>query len=118
MRATRDVEVDARGGDRACEHVEGNVADEAGAAEIAAKVASPEGEVDVFEPAARLADECAHPVTPELVAVAVEEHVRLLLDVHGCEELGIHAPEDGLDAPRAEFAQPLGAALGVADDEV
>src|SRR5439155_15649492 len=117
VRAARDVEIDARRRNRTREHVEGNAAGEASAAEIAAEVAAAEGEVHVLQPSARLADERADPFAPELVAVAVEEHVGLLLHVQGREELGIDAPEDGLHAPRAELSQPLLAALRAAGDQ-
>ena len=67
---------------------------------------------------AGLADHRRHPVAPELVAVAVEEDVRLLLDRLRREELGVGAPEDGLGAPGAELEQAVEPALGVRDDEV
>ena len=87
-------------------------------ADVALEVAAAEREVRVRQRARRLADHRLHPVAPELVAVAVEEDVVLLLDLLRREELGIGAPEDRLGAPRAELAQPLEPALGVRDHEV
>ena len=81
MRAPRDVEVDARGGDRAREDVERDVAHERRRSDVASKVLSAEGEVDLRRETRRLADERLHPLPSELVAVAVEEDVVLLLDV-------------------------------------
>ena len=69
-------------------------------------------------PAARLADHRLHPLAPELVAVAVEEDVGLLLDRQRREELRVGAPEDRLRAARAELEQARQPALGVRDDEV
>src|SRR5262245_25078713 len=115
--AARDVQVDARGRDRPREHVEGNVAGEAGAADVAAEVLSAQREVGV-QAAARLADHRLGPLLPELVAVAVEEDVRLLLDRVRLEELGVGAPEHRLGAPGAELAEPVEAALGVGDDQL
>src|SRR3954453_6448768 len=43
--------------------------------------------------AGRLADPRLHPLAPELVAVAVEEHVHRLLHRLRREELGIRTPE-------------------------
>src|SRR5207248_7753667 len=79
VRAPRRVHVDARGRDGVREDVERDAAEPARGAEVAAVVVSADGEIDVFEPAARLADQLAHPLAPELVGVAVEEDVRLLL---------------------------------------
>ena len=66
----------------------------------------------------RLAHERLHPLAPELVAVAVEEDVVLLLDLERPEELRIRRPEDGLGATRAELEQPGEPALGVREQEV
>src|SRR5919197_6723130 len=116
--APREVQVDPRRGDGAVEGVEGDVADEARAAGVALEVVAAEGEVDLREAPARLADERAHPVAPELVAVAVEEDVRLLLDPKRPEELRVGGPEDGLGAAGAELLEPGQAALGVREHEV
>ena len=115
VRAARDAEVDARRGDRAREDVERDVADEPRRADVAVEVAAAECEVDVGQRARRLADHRLHPVAPELVAVAVEEDVHLLLDRLRREELGVGAPEDRLGAARTELAQPLEPAFGVRD---
>ena len=58
------------------------------AADVAAEVAAAEREVELRQPPARLADELAHPLAPELVAVAVEEDVVLLVDVSGANSSG------------------------------
>src|ERR671931_934831 len=116
--APREVQVDPRGGDSAVEGVEGHVADEARAAGVALEVVAAEGEVDFGETAARLADERAHPVAPELVAVSVEEDVRLLLDPKRPEELGVGGPEDGLRAAGAELPEPGQASFRVREHEV
>ena len=118
MRAARDAEVDARRRDRPREDVERHVADQARPARVALEVAAAEREVDVGQRARRLADHRRHPVAPELVAVAVEEDVGLLVDRLRREEVGVGAPEDGLGAPRAELEQALEPALRVRDDEV
>ena len=108
-----------RGGrDRVVERVEGDVADEPGAAGVALEVAAAERELELRRCAARLPDHRGHPLAPELVAVAVEEDVVELLDRLRREELGIGAPEDRLRAARPELEQALEAALGVRDDEV
>ena len=85
---------------------------------VALEVASAEREVDVRERTRRLADQRLHPVAAELVAVAVEEHVGLLLDRMRREEVRVGAPEHGLGAPSAELEQALEAALRVRDDQV
>ena len=118
MRAARDVEVDPRGRDRLVEGVEGDVADEPGAAGVALEVASAERELELRRRPARLADHRRHPVAAELVPVAVEEDVVQLLDRLRREELGVGAPEDRLRPPRAELEQARQPALGVRDDEV
>ena len=84
-------------------------------ADVALEVAAAEREVDVGQRPRRLADHRLHPVAAELVAVAVEEDVVLLLDRLRREELRVGAPEDRLGAARAELAQALEAALGVRD---
>ena len=117
MRASRDVQVDPRGGDRTREDVERHVAAEPGAADVAAEVLAAEREVGV-EAAARLADHRGRPLLPELVAVAVEEDVGLLVDLMRLEELRVGAPEDRLGSARAELAEPVEPALRVGDDEV
>src|SRR5919201_6248696 len=118
MRAARDVEVDPGRGHEAREDVERDVADDPRAADVAAEVEAAEREVDLAVAPARLADERAHPVAPELVPVAVEEDVRLLLDGERPEELGVGGPEDGLGAASAELLEACEAALGVREHEV
>ena len=98
--------------------VERDVADAARVAGVAAEVRAAEREVDLGIAPARLADERVHPLAPELVAVAVEEDVVLLLDGERLEELRVGAPEDRLGAARAELAQPVEPALGVREHEV
>ena len=101
----RHVQVDPRRGDRACEDVERNVA------QAAARLPCRPGSRDRRargpgrERARRLADHRLHPVAPELVAVAVEEDVDLLLDVLRREELGVGPPVERLGAPCAELEQ-------------
>src|SRR5579862_4141573 len=75
VRAARDAEVDVRRGDRARKGIERHVADGAGAADVALKVAAAEREVDIRKPARRFADHRLHPLAAKLVAVAVEEDV-------------------------------------------
>src|ERR671931_792853 len=87
--APGQVQVDPRRRDGAVEGVERDVADEAGAAGVATEVAPAEREVDLRKAAARLPDERAHPVAPELVAVPVEEDVRLPLAGARPEELRV-----------------------------
>ena len=87
-------------------------------ADVALEVAAAEGELDVGQRARRLTDHRLHPVAPELVAVAVEEQVVLLVDLVRGEELRVGAPEDRLGAPCAELAQPVEAALRVRDQQV
>ena len=118
VRAARDVEVDPRGGDRLVEGVEGDVADEPGAAGVALEVAPAEGELELRRGAARLPHHRGHPVAAELVPVAVEEDVVQLLDRLRREELGVGAPEDRLRPPGAELEQARQPALRVRDDEV
>src|SRR5215218_7185475 len=118
VRPPRDAEVDAGGRDRARERAERDVADLARAADVAAEVAAAESEVRVRQPPRRLADHRRDPLTPKLVAVAVEEDVQLLLDRLRREEFGVRSPEDGLGAAGAELAQPLEPAVGVRDHEV
>ena len=65
-----------------------------------------------------LADHRLDPVAAELVAVAVEEDVHLLLDRLRREELRVGAPEERLGPPGAELAEPLEAALGVREQQV
>src|SRR4051794_8946581 len=79
VRATCDVEVDPRARDRLRKDVEGDVADEARPAEVATEVAAAHGEVQLRVDAARLTDHRLHPVAPELVPVAVEEQVDVLV---------------------------------------
>src|SRR5215218_7594595 len=118
VRPPRDGEVDAGGRDRARERAERDVADLARAADVAAEIAAAEREVRVRQPPRRLADHRRDPLTAKLVAVAVEEHVHLLLDRLRREEFGVRSPEDGLGAARAELAQPVEPAVGVRDHEV
>ena len=81
VRAARDVEIDPRRGDGSSEDVERDIA-EARAADVALEVAPAEGEVELRRTPTGLADHRGHPLASELVAVAVEEDVDLLL--HGC----------------------------------
>src|SRR5580765_610514 len=118
MRAPCDVEVDPRTGDGLSEDVEGNVADDLRAADVPAKVLAAESEVDLRITPARLADQRLHPLAPELVAVAIEEDVVLLLDRSRLEQLRVGGPEHGLRAAGAELAQTVEAALRVGEDEV
>src|SRR5207237_259145 len=89
----------------------GVLVEAAPAARVAADVGAAERDVEVAHAVARLADERGQPLAPELVAVAVEEDVRLLLDRERSEERGVGAPEDRLDAAGAELEQTLRAAL-------
>src|SRR3954447_2113999 len=73
MRLARDVEVDMTRGDHAREERDGEVAEFAGAADVAAEVCPAQDEVDVVELPRRVADHRLHPVATELVAVRVEE---------------------------------------------
>ena len=118
VRPARDVQVDPSRGDRAREHVEGNVTELARRSGVALEVESAEGEVQFWRLAGRLADHLLHPVAPELVAVAVEEDVDLLLDGLGREELGIRSPEERLRPARSELEEPRRTALRVRDHEV
>ena len=118
VRAARHVERDARRRDRAVERVERDHAERARAADVALEVLAAEREVHVRQAARRLADELAHPLAPELVAVAVEEDVVRLLDRQRLEELRVGRPEERLGAARAELAQAVEPALRVRDDEV
>src|SRR5712671_6520590 len=118
MRATGDVEIDPRRRDRSREDVERNVADHARGTDVAAEVLSAQGEVELRKPATRLADELAHPLAPEFVAVAVEEDVVLLLDVQRSEELRVRRPEDRLGTTGAQLEQARNPAFGVRQHEV
>ncbi len=118
MGAPRDVQVDARARDRAGEDVERHVADEACIPDVAAKVEPAEREVDLRVEPTRLTDERLHPLAPELVAVAVEEDVVLLLHGSGLEQFRVGGPEDRLRTARTELAQPVEPALRVREDEV
>src|SRR4051794_16242242 len=118
VRAARNTEVDARGGDRVREGVERHVADLPRTADVTLEVAPAEREVGIGQHTRRLADHRLHPVAPELVAVAVEEDVHRLLDGVRCEELRVGAPEDRLCPARSEIEQPLGRAVRVRDEEV
>src|SRR5580765_2385103 len=118
VRAPRDVEVDPRTRDRLSEDVEGNVADQLRAADVPAKVPAAESEVDLRVTPARLADQRLHPLTPELVAVAVEKDVVFLLDRSRLEQLRVGGPEYGLRAAGAELTQTVEPALRVGEDEV
>ena len=75
VRAPGDVQVDPRGRDRLRESIEGDVADEPRAPRIPLEVTAAQRELELGRGATRLADHRRHPVTPELVAVAVEEDV-------------------------------------------
>ena len=117
--AARDVEVDARRGDRAREDVERHVADVARArrrrpgSRCRRARSRSSGSRRLGSTTIRSIQSRA-----ELLAVAVEEDVGRLLDRQRPEELGVGAPEDRLGAARAELAQPLEPALRVRDDEV
>ena len=118
VRAARDVQIDPGARDRLSEDVEGHVADHARVPGVAAEVLAAEREVDLGITPARLADELLHPLAPELVAVAVEEDVVLLLDGGRLEQLRVGGPEDRLRAARAELAQAVEPAFGVREHEV
>src|SRR5581483_8845481 len=72
------IDTDARRRDRPGEDVERDLPQHAGPAGVAAVVVTADREVDLLEPAARLADQLSHPHAPELVGVPVEEDVVLL----------------------------------------
>src|SRR5213079_1799556 len=93
------------------------VAGEPRAPDVSPEVTPAEGEVGVQAPA-RLADHRRRPLLAELVAVAVEEDVRLLVDVVGPEELGVGSPEDCFGPAGAELAESVEPALRVRDDEL
>src|SRR5262245_33574051 len=117
VRAAGDAQVDPRRRDGARERRERDVADQARGAGVAEEVVTAEREVDVRKRARRLSYERRHPLAPELVAVAVEEDVGLLLDRLRREELRVGAPEDDLGAAGAERPQAVETALGVRDQE-
>src|SRR5207253_770379 len=116
--AAGHVEIDARRGDRAREDVEGDVADHSRGADVAAEITAAQGEVELRRPPARLADELAHPLATELVAVAIEEDVVLLFDVERRKELGVRCPEERLRPARAELEESRDSAFGVREHEV
>ena len=119
MREAGHVQVHPRGRDRSCEAVERDVAARRGPSPVSPwKSRPPSAEVEVGREAGRLPDHRLHPVASELVAVAVEEHVDVLLDRLRREELGIGAPEERLGAPRSELEQPPDPALRVREHEV
>ena len=118
MRASGHVQVHPRSGDRAGETVERDVTQDARRTRVALEVEPAEPEVEVGREARRLPDHRLHPVAPELVAVAVEEDVDVLLDRLGREELGIGAPEERLRATCAELHEPPDPALRVREHEV
>src|SRR5438270_4643332 len=118
MRSPGHVEVDPRRRDRAIEPVERDVADEPRPPGVALEVTAAEREIHVGKAPARLADELPHRLAPELVAVAVEEDVDVLLDVERLEELRVCGPEDGLGATGAELEETRDPALGVRDHQV
>src|SRR4029078_1800489 len=93
MRPPRDVEVETAPRDRLCEDVERDVADQPCVADVTAGIGTAEREVDLRVQTARVTAERLHPLTAELVSVAVEEDVVLLVDSHRLEELGICRPE-------------------------
>ena len=86
--------------------------------DVALEVEPAERDVELRRDARRLTDHRLHPVAAELVPVAVEEDVDLLLDGLRREELRIRGPEERLAAARAEVEQPLDPALGVGEHEV
>src|SRR6266540_1691095 len=118
MRPPRHVQVDPRTRDRVREDVERDVAHEPRVADVPTEAAAAEGEIDLRVVAARLGNQRLHPLPPELVAVAVEEDVDVLLDLSRCEQLRVGAPENRLRATRAEVTQTLEPALGVRQHEV
>src|SRR5439155_16294275 len=108
---------DPRRRDRAVERVERDVADEPRPPGVALEVATAEREVHLVEAPARLAHELQHPLASELVAVAIEEDVDVLLDLQRLEELRVCCPEDGLGAAGTELEETWDPALGVRDHE-
>ena len=114
----RHVEVDTRRRDRACEDVEWHVTQKPSRARIALEVEPAEPEVEVGRVARRLADHRLHPVPTELVAVAVEEHVELLLDLLRREELGVGSPVQCFGSAGAEFEQSPDPTFRVREHEV
>ena len=107
-----------RARDRLREHVERDVADETRVARVGAEVAAAEREEDVAVEPRRLGDHRFHPLAPELVAVAVEEDVDLLIDGGGREDLGIRRPEHRLGVAGAELTEAFEPAFGVRQHEV
>src|SRR6185312_16467561 len=89
VRSAGHVEVHTGRRDRPREGVERHVSDLSRAPHVAPEVASAEREVDAGVASARLTDQRRHPLAPELVAVAVEEDVGVLLDGEWAEELGV-----------------------------
>src|SRR3954451_4863642 len=65
VRLARDVEIDAACGDDAREQRDGEVAELAGAADVAAEICTAEDEADVVELTRRVADHRLHPVAAE-----------------------------------------------------
>jgi hypothetical protein len=82
------------------------------------EVATAEREVGVGQGTRRRADHRLDPLAPELVAVAVEEDVGVLVHRLRREELGVGRPEERLCALRAELAQPRQRALRVREQQV
>ena len=118
VRPSCHVEVDPCGGDRAGKDVERDVAEHARRAHVPLEVEPTEPEVELRSEPRRLTHHRLHPVTPELVAVAVEEDVHVLLDGLGREELGIGAPVEHVGPTRAELEQTRYPAMGVRQHEV
>ena len=118
VRAPRDVEVDARCRDGAREDVERHVAEHPRAADVALEVAAAEREVDPRVAPGTARPRLAHPLPAELVPVAVEEDVVLLLDGQWPEETRGRPPR-ALPPPCARRAQQAAeAAFRVREDEV
>src|SRR5207253_3537122 len=85
---------------------------------ITPEVHSTESEVDLGIASARFADERLHPFAPELVPVAVEEDVVLLLDGRWLKELRVGRPEDRFRAPRTQLTQTFESTLRVREHEI
>src|SRR2546430_2467728 len=118
MRTARDVQVDPSARDRLSEDVERDIADHARISGITTEVHSTESKVDLGIASARFADERLHPFAPELVSVAVEEDIVLLLDGRWLKELRVGRPENRFRASRAQLTQTLEPTLRVREHEV
>src|SRR5438552_4568052 len=103
MRAARDVEVHSSSRDGTAQRRNRDPAEHACTPGVAAVVVASERKIDVGQTSTRLADELAHPISPELVRVSVEEDVELLLDLPRREEFRVGAPVKSLRARRAKL---------------